>query len=99
MSMPLTKTDFNQIRKILREESEEENETTRTELRSELKLFRVKLENQLEKVENGVKNLSIRLRKVEKDISVAIDVFDRTDIKLDKRVEKIEDHLGLSTQN
>lgn len=97
--MPLTKTDFNQIRKILREESEEENETTRTELRSELKLFRVKLENQLEKVENGVKNLSIRLRKVEKDISVAIDVFDRTDIKLDKRVEKIEDHLGLSTQN
>lgn len=77
MSMPLTKTDFNQIRKILREESEEENETTRTELRSELKLFRIKLENQLEKVENGVKNLSIRLRKV----------------------EKIEDHLGLSTQN
>ncbi len=99
MSMTLTKADFSQIRKILREESEEENETTRSELRTELKLFRVKLENQLEKVENGVKNLSIRLRKVEKNISVAIDVFDRTDVKLDKRVEKIEDHLGLSTQN
>lgn len=97
--MTLTKADFSQIRKILREESEEENETTRSELRTELKLFRVKLENQLEKVENGVKNLSIRLRKVEKNISVAIDVFDRTDVKLDKRVEKIEDHLGLSTQN
>ncbi len=91
----LTKSDLQQIRKIIREEIEEESENTRRELRTELKLFRMQLEDRMEKIEDSLKNLSIRLRKVEKDISAAIDIFDKTDVKLTKRVEKIEEHLQI----
>ncbi|MEK9178484.1 MAG: hypothetical protein AAB801_01745 [Patescibacteria group bacterium] len=91
----LSKNDLQQIRKIVREETEEENENTRRELRTELKLFRMQLEDRMGKIENSLKNLSIRLRKIEKDISTAIDIFDRTDVSLTKRVEKIEEHLQI----
>lgn len=99
LNFMLTKSDLNQIRKVVREEVEEENENTRNEIRTEMKLSRMKLEERLREIETSLKNLSIRLRKVEKDTSTAIDIFDRIDVRLNKRVKTIEEHLDLTTQN
>ena len=99
----LTKSDLSQIRKVVREETEVESNSLKSELTSEVKLMRMRLESRLETIENKLKDSDIKLGNVEKDlkyvkktIEVMIKRFDEDDAALRKRVEKIEEHLNLS---
>jgi hypothetical protein len=103
----LTKTDLSQIRIVLREEVESESKTTRLELRGEIKLFRMRIEERLYKIEDKLKDLEIKtdshfkkiekeLTGIKKDINMVAGVLDNEDVALRKRVARIESHLGLT---
>jgi seryl-tRNA synthetase len=64
----LTKTDFAQIRKIIREEIENESTSVKEELGAEIKLSRIELQREVKTVAERVKNLEIAVRKIQKDI-------------------------------
>lgn len=105
----LTKADSSVIRKIIREEVGVEFRSLGKDLTGEIKLFRMRIENRLSDIENAIKDLDIRianstveikslsrsLKRARKDIKIMIDLFDTQDVKLHKRVEKIEKHLNL----
>ncbi len=93
----LTQQDLKQIRSILREEIESEGENTRNELQSELKLFRFELSEKIHALEDRMKNVEIKITKLQKDVSTLIVMFDKQDMELLKRVKKIEAHLGFTT--
>lgn len=61
----LSKQDLNQfeklVRKIVREEVAVESRSTRDDLQSEIKLARMELSLRLDKIDDKVKNLEIRL--------------------------------------
>ena len=59
-------------------------------VKNELKSFATKndLKNELEPIKKDVK-------RIKKDVSVMLDVFYRKDIKLKKRVSRVEEHLDL----
>lgn len=46
-------------------------------------------------VEKKLKPVNKDLRKIKKDITTIIDYFDRGQMKLEKRVDRIENHLSL----
>lgn len=52
-----------------------------------------RLENRVEKLENRVTKMH---RDLKKGIKMVLDFLDKEKIKTLKRVEKIEDHLGLT---
>lgn len=54
---------------------------------------------QVEPLVIDVKVIKSDLKRIDKTLKTAIDVFDRRDIKMDKRVSKIENHLGMSSKN
>ena len=47
-------------------------------------------------LKQDVGSLKKNVRYIKKTVDVMIDLFDRQDIKLIKRVDKIEAHLGLT---
>ena len=51
--------------------------------------------NRLEALEKGQKKQGKQLTSIKKTLDVAIDHFDRRDIKVQKRVSRIENHLVL----
>lgn len=67
----LTKQDLNQIeklvRKVVREEVEVESRSTREDLQSEIKLARMELSLRLDKIDDKIKNLEIRLSQFQTD--------------------------------
>lgn len=60
----LTKTDLNQIRKIFREEQRVEIGNLGSSLRSEMKLMRMEIQNDIRDLEDRVKNVEIRIDKI-----------------------------------
>lgn len=58
----LTKSDFSEIKKILREEIESESKSSKQEIKAEIKLFRMKLEDRLSAIENTGPRLGTVLR-------------------------------------
>lgn len=93
----LTKTDFAQIRKIIREEIENESTSVKEELGAEIKLSRIELQREIKTVAERVKNLEIAVRKIQKDIKIIVNFFDKEYLGLRKRLEIIEEHLHLSS--
>jgi len=55
-----------------------------------------KLNQKLEPITKNIKSMQSDLGKVQKDVRVMLAVLDRADVELYKRVERIEEHLGLS---
>ncbi len=53
------------------------------------------IQQELVPVKKDISSLKKNMRYVKKTMDVMIDLFDRQDIRLNKRVEKIEAHLGL----
>lgn len=95
----LTKDDLKQIRIVVREEVETETQAARDDIQVEIKLVRMELASRISKVEDRLKNVEIKINRMEKDIkhlkadvSVAIKLLDEDIIKLRKRVEKLEDN-------
>lgn len=60
----LTKTDLNQIRKIFREEQRVEIGNLGSSLRSEMKLMRMEIQNDIRDLEERVKNIEVKIDKI-----------------------------------
>ena len=91
----ITKADFSQIRKIVREEIEVESRASKDDLRAEIKLTRIEIQKEIRALSDRLKNLEIRISKLEKDIKKAVDFLDREHLGLVERVEQVEHHLSL----
>lgn len=97
------------VQKTVREEVESESQTTRSEIQSEMKLMRMRIEERLYAIENKLKDVDIKtinlekimknlyadMKKIKKDVSTMIERFDREDVRIEKRIQKIEEHLNL----
>ncbi len=96
----LTPDDLKQMRKVMREEIENESQTIREELGSEIRMSRIRLQEDLEEVKDRVKNIDIRLTNVHKDLKEEIKLvshtLDKENMKTAKRVTRLEKHLELS---
>ena len=92
----LTKIDLSQIRKIVREETESESKSLKTDLQGELKLSRIELQKEIRDVKSRIKNLAIQLDKAQKDIKKIVSFFDTESLQIRKRVERIEDQLRIT---
>lgn len=105
----LTKTDLSQIRKIIREEVETEVSDAKKTLESLIRISKLEVKSQINDVDDRLKNVEIGvdmlgkdMKNVKKDLkflretaNLIIKNFEEADIILKKRVEKIEEHLGI----
>ncbi len=109
----LTKTDLDQVgklvRKIVREEIKVEVSDAKKTLESQIRLSRMEVQSDISDLDDRVKNVEIRLDGIEKDVKdtkkrvkkigktvdVMIDLFDKEDVSLRKRVVRIEEHLQI----
>lgn len=55
------------------------------------------LDNRLRPIQKDIKNIQSDMKIVQKDIRVMLAVLDRADVELRKRVERIEEHLGITS--
>lgn len=92
----LNKTDLKEIRKIIREEIETEAENIKNELQSEMKMNMVRVVGEMNQFSSRLKNLEIKINKIQKDLKIAVNFLDKEGLNLQKRVDKIEGHLHLS---
>lgn len=53
------------------------------------------IKNLLNPLEKDLRDVKKRVRKIEKTADVMIGMFDAADVKLQKRVTRIEEHLNL----
>ena len=60
----LTTADLSQIRKVIREEVENETKTLKRELRSDILISRMRIQNDIDDLVNRMKNLEIQVRKL-----------------------------------
>lgn len=106
----LTKTDLSRIKKIVREEMETEAANLGTSFRSEIKLTRMEIQNDIKNLSGRIKDLEIRvkdsgivvksiqkdLKRIESKIDKSIDFLDKDYLAMKKRVEAIEQHANIS---
>lgn len=95
----LTKSDFLEIRKIIREEIENESKSIKDELGADINLTRIRLQNDIEELKDRIKNLEIRVTKIHKELKEEIKLIahllDKDNMKTLKRVRIIETKLGI----
>jgi hypothetical protein len=98
----LTKQDLSQIKKAVRDEVTTEAKTTRINLRAEIKLSRIEIQNDLNDLTDRAKNLEQQtdethktVKKIDKKLDKFIDYFDQGNLALEKRTKRIEAHLQL----
>lgn len=53
-----------------------------------------KLQKKLEPIKKDIKIINKRLNKIQKDLTITINYFDKNSIDHEKRIMKIENHLG-----
>ena len=78
----LTKTDFKEIRKIIREEVE-------------MKMNLVRTLTEVREIKDRLKNVEIKILKIQKDLKYAVNFLDKEGLRISKKVERIEKHLSL----
>lgn len=105
----LTITDLKAIKKTVREEIEAEASNMKDDLEHEIRTANLHVREALHKQSDRIKNVEVKLsavenevkesrkdiKKLQKDISVAINVFNVEDTNLSKPVRKLEQHLNL----
>lgn len=98
----LTKNDLNQIRSVVREETEAEVSNAKTALDSLIRMSRMQVQHDISQLDDKVKNVEIdvkdikkRVKKTEKIVDELIGVFDKDIVTVRKRVEKLEEHLQI----
>jgi|SRR3989304_7169461 len=91
----LTKNDLTLIRKIIREEVESEVQSAKEELNHNITMLKIHFASEFKEVNDKLKNLDIRTRKIQKDLDTTIDFFDKDFLKLRKRVEILEENPNL----
>ena len=97
----LTKSDLSQIRKVVREEVENEAQSIKDELGSDINMSRMRIQNDINELKDRIKNLEIRVSKMhaelKKEIKAVSYFLDKDIVKTIKRVRRVEEHLGLSS--
>ena len=97
----LTKTDLSEIRKIIREEVENEVNALKDELQADATMSRIKIQTDIRELKDRIKNLEVRVTKMHKELKEEIKMvshfLDKENMKTLKRVERLEAHLRLST--
>lgn len=98
----LTKQDLNQIKKVVRDEVVSEAKNTERNLRSEMKMSRIEIQNDLSGITGRLINLeqqSIKtakdIKKIKKDAAFTANFLDKEHLGLEKRVRRIEINLRL----
>jgi|WetSurSiteA1Bulk_404760.scaffolds.fasta_scaffold450690_1 hypothetical protein len=99
----LTKDDFKEIRKIVREEVSVETD----DLKEDVKSGQMRVRMDIGKLDDRIKNLEIRIGNLEKNTEKGfkkthqkfddlIDFLDVEHLKNLKKIERIETHLGFT---
>jgi len=91
----LTKTDLKEIRKLIREEVESESQNVKDELQAEMKMNLVRTLTEIREVKDRLKNVEIKINKIQKDLKYSVNFLDKFGLNIQKRVERIEGHLRL----
>ena len=96
----LTKSDLSDIRKIVREEVENEAQAIRNDLGADINMSRMRVQADIIELKDRIKNLEMRVTKMHKELKEEIKMvshfLDKENIKTLKRVERVEQHLGLT---
>ncbi|MBI4096377.1 MAG: hypothetical protein HY425_01535 [Candidatus Levybacteria bacterium] len=96
----LTKTDLNQIRGVVHEEVdiivEEKLESKLKPIREELSLAGQVID---EKLDSKLKPIRKDLRYLRTTVDIIVKNYDEADVKLHRRVRRIEHHLALPEDN
>ena len=98
----LTKTDLNQIRSVVHEEVDvvveerlEKGLGTIREDISGLKQDMGTLKQDVGNLQKDMKYLKKKVNRIDRTVNLVVKNYDETDVKLEKRVRKIESHIGL----
>ncbi len=99
--MPLTKSDLSQIRGVVSEEVGGAEKRLEQKLGEKLEQkLEEKLEKKLEqKFEQKLKPIKKDIRYIRKTVDLIAKNYDEGDVKLNRRVRKIEQHLAISKGN
>ena len=96
----LTKQDLKAIKSVVRDEVVSEAETTKSNLRAEIKMSRIRIQEDISNLTDRVKNLEQKtdinnkyISQVDKKVDLVIKAFDREYLDLQKRVSRVETHL------
>lgn len=92
----LTKADLKEIRKIVREEVEAEAEHIKDEIHADVKMSLVRISGELNQIKDRLKNLEIKVNRIQKDLKYAVNFLDKEGLRVQKRVDRVEKHLGLA---
>ena len=91
----LTKSDLKEFRKIVREEVESESQNLKLELQGDIKISQMRILNEIGELKNRLKNLEIKVDKIQKDLKIVVSFFDKEELRLQKRITRMEEHLRL----
>lgn len=91
----LTKTDLKKMGEIVREEVETESQNTKEELQAEMKMNLVRTLSEMREIKNRLKNVEIKVTKIQKDTKYTVNFLDKEHLRTKKRVKRVEKHLGL----
>lgn len=57
------------------------------------------LDKDVDYLKKGMTDVQRRVKKIEKNVDTIARLYDETDVKLAKRVSRLENHLGLASDN
>jgi|WetSurMetagenome_2_1015567.scaffolds.fasta_scaffold06078_6 hypothetical protein len=89
----LTKTDLNQIRGVVREEVDVVIEDRLKPIRKELSQVGQVID---EKLDKKLKPIKKDLKYLKKTLDIVVENYDENDVRLERRIKKIETHIGLT---
>lgn len=72
---------------------------TKNDLQQIQKVVDTSLEQKLDPVKTDLKYLRKKVNRINKTVGIIVKNYDEGDVKLAKRIKKIEQHLALSEQN
>jgi Na+/phosphate symporter len=81
----LTKNDLNQIRSVVHEEVDE--------------IVDGKLDKKLEPIKKDLTYLKKKINRIDRTLNLTVKNYDEGDVRLEKRVRRIEHHLALPEKN
>ncbi len=98
----LTKTDFTEIRKIIREEVEDEVTSVKDEIQADINMSRMRVQADISELKDRMKNFEIRVTKMHKELKEEIKLvshtLDKENMQTLKRVKRLEEHIGITPQ-
>ena len=102
----LTKSDLNQIRVVVNEEVDavvdeklEPIKKDLTILKSDVSILKkdvADIKDDVTVLKKDVKYLKKKVNRIDKTVSLTVENYDEGDIRLERRVKKIEAHIGLT---